>query len=140
MAIEEDTIFRKYKRSYSDIDTGLSRNPITGDVLSVKDENSVKQAVRNLLSTKFGERLMDPEIGSGIYESLFEPLDAFSAEKLREDIINTIRKYESRIVVQNCVVYAESEDSSEINIDLTYIIVGENVEQTSQIILQRPGS
>lgn len=135
-----DNLFRNRAREYKDFDTSLSKNPITHDVMAVRNENAVKQSVRNLISTRFGERLMAPEIGSAVYDSLFEPLDPFSAEQLRSDILNTISNYEPRVVVQDCTVSSESSYSDEINIELTYIIVGENLEVTSQIILQRPGS
>lgn len=138
MAIEE--IFRDRRRQYKDFDTALSKNPITHDVLTVSNENAVKQSVRNLISTRFGERLMQPEIGSGVFDALFEPLDPFSAEQLRSDILNTISNYEPRVNVLDCIVSTESAYSDEINIELIYIIVGENIEVTSQIILQRPGS
>lgn len=135
-----DNLFRNRRRQYKDFDTSLSKNPITHDVLAVSNENAVKQSVRNLISTRFGERLMAPEIGSGVFDALFEPLDPFSAETLRNDILNTIKNYEPRVVVQDCIVSSESSYSDEINIELIYIIVGENLEVNSQIILQRPGS
>jgi phage baseplate assembly protein W len=131
--------FQTFLRSFSDLNVGFKRNPITKDLLVQKNEQAVTQSVQNLLNTRFGEKLMDPEVGSKIYEILFEPLDEFSASELQQTIINTINNYEPRVEIINCVVTAENSDSSEVLVDLEYRIVGDTVTINSTFILQRPG-
>ena len=46
--------------SYSDVEIGFSRNPKTGDLLTVTNSVSVRQSIRNLINTAFGERLFQP--------------------------------------------------------------------------------
>jgi phage baseplate assembly protein W len=131
--------FQKFSRSFKDLNVGFKNNPITKDLLVQKNEQAVSQSIENLLNTRFGEKLMDPEVGSKIYEILFEPLDEFSASELRENIINTINNYEPRVDVINCVVSAEDSDASEVMVDLEYRIVGDTITINSTFILQRPG-
>jgi phage baseplate assembly protein W len=133
-------LFKDYYRQFTDVNTGFRINPITKDVLQLKNETAVTQSIKNLIQTKFGEKLMDPEVGSRVYETLFEPLDAFSASKLAETIINTINNFEPRVVVNDCVVSAEDTDSYEVAVDIDYTIVGENVSIQSRFILERPGA
>lgn len=135
-----EELFKDYYRKFNDVNTGFTLNPITKDVLSVKNEAAVTQSIKNLIQTKFGEKLMDPEVGSRIYEILFEPLDEFSAQQLVENIINTIRNFEPRVTVNDCVVSAMSTDSNEIMVELDYTIVGENLSIQSRFILERPGA
>ena len=45
---------------HSDVDFSFNRNPKTGDALLVTNLNAVKQSIRNLLNTSFGERLFQP--------------------------------------------------------------------------------
>ena len=47
-------------------------NPNNRDFGAVKNENAIKQAVRNLLLTAFGERPYQPDIGSRVKGLLFE--------------------------------------------------------------------
>jgi phage baseplate assembly protein W len=131
--------FQSFLRSFTDLNIGFKRNPITKDLLVQKNEQAVTQSIQNLLNTRFGEKLMDPEVGSRIYEILFEPLDEFSASQLQETIINTIRNYEPRVDVISCIVSAEDSDSSEVMVDLEYRIVGDTITINSTFILQRPG-
>lgn len=131
--------FQKFSRSFKDLNIGFKRNPITKDLLVQKNEQAVSQSIENLLNTRFGEKLMDPEVGSRIYEILFEPLDEFSAVDLQETIINTINNYEPRVDIIDCVVSAENSDASEVMVDLEYRIVGDTITINSTFILQRPG-
>jgi phage baseplate assembly protein W len=49
---------------YKDLDFSFSAHPETGDVLKKIDNNAIKQSIRALVSTAFGERLFDPELGA----------------------------------------------------------------------------
>lgn len=131
--------FQRFVREFKDLNIGFKKNPITKDLLVRKNEQAVTQSIQNLLQTRFGEKLMDPEVGSKVYEILFEPLDGFSASQLQETIINTIRNYEPRVEIIDCIVSAEDSDSSEVRVDIEYRIVGDTITINSTFILQRPG-
>lgn len=64
--------FQKFLREFKDLNIGFKKNPITKDLLVQKNEQAVSQSIQNLLQTRFGEKLMDPEVGSKVYEILFE--------------------------------------------------------------------
>ncbi len=90
--------------------------------------------------TKFGEKLMDPSIGSDVYNMLFEPLDAFSALDLKDRILNTIRNFEPRVDVLDVLVTATEDDDSAIVVTLTYRIIGEPQIINNKFLLERPVS
>ena len=52
-----------YTKSFSDLDIDFTANPVTGDVVKVKDANSVKRGIKNILLTENTERLFQPQIG-----------------------------------------------------------------------------
>ena len=63
-----------YPKGYRDIDLDFIANPVTGDIATVADTNSVKRGISNILMTENRERLFNPELGSGIKNLLFEPM------------------------------------------------------------------
>ena len=69
-------------RSFKDIGVNFSRNANTKDVAIVKNDNAIKQAVKNLILTVPGEKPFQPNVGSRISELLFEPLDPFTADSI----------------------------------------------------------
>ena len=60
-----------YTKSFSDLDIDFTANPVTGDVVKVKDANSVKRGIKNILLTENTERLFQPQIGSGLKNLLY---------------------------------------------------------------------
>ena len=108
-------------------------NPNTDDFGTVTNENAIKQSVRNLIMTQFGERPFQMDIGSRVTGLLFEPFDVFSAEDLKDEIRNTIERLEPRVeVVTVDVILSESEDA--LDVSLEYRIVGEDLVQTIEFL------
>jgi phage baseplate assembly protein W len=137
---EIDGLFSRRSRSFTDLGVSFNRNPITDDLVTVKDEAAVTQAIKNLILTKFGEKLMNPSIGSDVYNMLFEPLDAFSGMELRDKILNTITNFEPRVDVLDMTVSAVEDTDDLISVQMTYRIIGEPKIIQSQFILERPSS
>jgi len=128
-----------YIKSYRDINIDFRNHPVTKDIFAVKNELSIAQSLRNLVQTRFGERLMQPKIGSKVYEILFEPLDVFSGIELQSRILDTINNFEPRVeVLEVQVGIIEEEDSAVVNV--TYRIIGEPEVVTNQFILERPAN
>ena len=59
-------------KQYKDIDLCFRRNPVTGDIAVKENENAIKQALKNLMLTRPGERPFSPNVGSTIQDLLFE--------------------------------------------------------------------
>lgn len=128
-----------YIKSYRDINIDFRNHPVTKDIFAVKNQLSIAQSLRNLVQTRFGERLMQPKIGSKVYDILFEPLDVFSGIELQSRILDTINNFEPRVeVLEVQVGIIEEEDSAVVNV--TYRIIGEPEVVTNQFILERPAN
>ena len=127
----------KKSRSFKDIGVSFSKNSFTDDLAIVKNENSIKQSVKNLILTQMGEKPFQPTKGCRVNALLFEPLDPFTADALKEEVLNTIRQYEPRVKISDCTVTPIIE-SNKINISITYRVVGLPIVETIAFILQRP--
>jgi phage baseplate assembly protein W len=64
-----------------------------------------------LLLTNPGERVMMPQYGTPLRTLLFDPNDSFLADKARQMIVNSIKTFEPRIVVDAIDVFNGAEDS-----------------------------
>ena len=83
-------------RLYKDLALSFEKNANTKDVLQKKDVDAVKQSVRNLILTNHYERPFHPEIGSGVSNLLFEPLDPITANALTRTKGEVIANFEPR--------------------------------------------
>lgn len=127
----------KISRSFKDISFNFGMNPITKDVVVLKNEEAIKQSVKNLVLTKLGERLFNPNIGTDTTSYLFELNSTFSAGSLIEEIENVLTTYEPRITLKNITVDVE-DDLNEFSVIIEYFIVGlPPIVQTVDFILVR---
>ena len=122
-------------RLYKDIALSFERNAATKDVIVKKDVDAVKQSVRNLILTNHYERPFQPEIGSGISNLLFEPLDPITANLLTRVIGEVVINFEPR--AQLISVDAQPDyngNSYEVTINFRVINVpGELVSLTTML-------
>ena len=123
-------------RGFKDLAVSFTANPSTGDFGIVKNENAIKQAVRNLVLTDLGERPFQPTVGSRIKGLLFEPWDVFSADSIKSEIRNCLGRLEPRIEVTK-ISLRDDSDINAIAVELDYTIVGEQIVQTIEFLLEK---
>ena len=127
----------KTSRSFKDFSVNFARNPFTDDLSVVNNDNSIKQAVKNIILTSPGEKPFQPLVGSCVNRLLFEPLDAFTADAIAEEIRTTINQYEPRVALTRVDVTPIYENNK-LNVSLEYKIVGLPIVETIEFVLQRP--
>tara|TARA_B100000085_G_scaffold283232_1_gene313409 strand:- start:3895 stop:4245 length:351 start_codon:yes stop_codon:yes gene_type:complete len=115
----------------------MARNANTKDVAVVKNDNAIKQAVRNLILTTPGEKPFQPLVGSNISQLLFEPLDDFTEDAIRQEIINTINRFEPRVRLETVEVIGNFSRNT-FDVAVEYRIVGIPIVETIEFVLQRP--
>jgi phage baseplate assembly protein W len=96
---------------YSDFYKDLTVNPISNDIALKKDEDSIKEALKNLILTDRGERLMQPNIGSDVRASLFENVSAVTLKILEERVRDVINNFEPRVSVIDVDVTSLYDDN-----------------------------
>lgn len=110
------------RRSYKDISLTFAKNPVTGDVVTLTDEDAVKRSLRLILGTRTGEAPFFPDFGSRITSLLFEPISPLTEALLRSEILDTIAAYESRVNVRRLTITPTSDELG-YNITLEFNMV-----------------
>ena len=127
----------KVSRVFKDISFNFTKHPVTHDVVILKNEEAIKQSVKNLVLTKIGERLFKPFLGTNTTSYLFELNSTISENTLIEEIELVLQTYEPRIRLQRISTNI-TEDSNEFDVVIDYSIVGiPNIIQTLDFILVR---
>ncbi len=86
-------------KKYIDIDMNFGKNPFTKDVMLKKGDASIKQSVKNLVLSRVGERPFQPNIGTQVYNILFDNIMPQTAITLQSTIENVINTFEPRVVL-----------------------------------------
>ena len=121
---------------YTDLDAEMLLNPKTNDLISVTDSKSIRRSVLNLLSTAYGERLFQPNIGCSIRSLLFEPIDPVTTLELRDRIIRTLRNHEPRIGSLRVDVASNPDDNSYV-IDVEFGVRATGEKDKVKTVLER---
>ena len=124
---------------FSDLDTQFTQNPISDDVVSIKNFESIKRSVRNIISTNKGERPFKPDFGSNVRALLFEPDSDLLRIALEDEIRMQLRNFEPRIEVINVIVSNTSEqiDSYELNVVIEFSPINSQQLVKLNVVLER---
>lgn len=121
---------------YSDFKKDLELNLLTDDLAVTRDEDAVKEAMRNLMMTDRGERLMQPNLGAGLKELLFENLTPATLELIRDRVKSTLEIYEPRADIID-VTAAGSLDENEVYVNVLFYINNREQPISLSVILER---
>ena len=113
----------RVSKSFKDISLSFQVNPLTYDLIDLKNETAIARSLRNLVFTLPGERFFNQNLGSKVSQSLFENIDDVSASILQDEIKNTIENYEPRVELIGVDVNPNYDDY-EFNVTIRYYIVG----------------
>ena len=124
---------------FSDLDTTFTQNPVNDDVVSLKNFESIKRSVRNIISTNKGERPFNPDFGSNVRALLFEPDSDLLRVALQDEIETQLLNFEPRIDILSVVVGNTSEeiDSHELNVIIEFTPINSQPTVTLNVILER---
>ena len=111
-------------KTFKDLSITSDKNPVTSDLLVTKNDAAIKRAVTNLILTKRGERLFNPNIGCGVTNLLFEALDFITAGLIQDQIRYTIGAFEPRVILKNVDVEV-GLDNNGFDVFIEYTIIGQ---------------
>ena len=114
---------QRISKSFKDISMSFQFNPLTYDLIAIKNQTAIARSLRNLVLTAPGERFFNEELGSRVNKLLFENLDDITASSIKDEIENTIKNYEPRVKLLKTTV-SPNPDSYEFDVIITYEIVG----------------
>jgi len=125
-----------YSKGYRDLDFDFISNPVTGDVATVGDINSVKRGISDVLLTENRERLFNPELGSGVKNLLFEPMTDLTIERLENEITAAITAWEDRAQLLEIGIKSEPE-YNRYRVAVIFRLVNQIEDQTLELFLTR---
>ena len=126
----------RVKQEFKDISMSFQTNPLNDDLIALKNASAIARSIRNIVFTQPGEKFFNPNFGSRVSESLFDNVDNTSADVIRDQIRSSIRNFEPRVNLLRVVV-APNFDENEMNVKITYEIIGIDVppQQLSFVLL-----
>jgi len=116
----------RVSKGFKDISASFQVNPLTYDLIAIKNETAIARSVRNLVLTNQGERFFNPILGSKVSRLLFENVDEITASAIQEEITTTINNFEPRVNLLSVDV-SPDYDNGEFNVTVRYEIVGIDV-------------
>ena len=105
---------------------------------SFRTFDQVRSNLKNLLLTKKGERILQPEFGSGLHDLLFNPL----TDKFEEDLENTINdavaKWLPYVIVEdiNIDISKEMTDNNQAKVSLKFRQEGDQTLDTLTFLVE----
>ena len=114
---------QRVSKKFKDLSMSFKFNPLSGDLITLKNENAIARAVRNIVSTTPGEKFFDPDFGSSVSEILFENVDDITAVSIEDEIKSSLKNYEPRVELINVTV-DPNFDENQFDVRITYRIGG----------------
>jgi phage baseplate assembly protein W len=127
----------RVSQGFKDISMTFQSNPLTSDIIALKNENAIARSIRNIVFTIPGEKFFNESFGSNINRSLFDNIDELSALIIKDQITESIENFEPRVDTVK-VVTSPDFDNNSFDVVLTYEIVGADIPpQELQFVLQQ---
>lgn len=117
---------------YSDFLVNFNKNPITGILARVTNEEDVANAMKLLVLTRLYERPYQPDVGSKANAILFDLIDETSASQLEFTVSECIKNHEPRATLHGVEVSADPENNGyQVNIFFSLINIPDRKFSTS---------
>jgi hypothetical protein len=99
-----------------------------GRVVLSEFEEDIREAVRIILLTAKGERVMRPEFGTGLHNFVFETMSVTNIGTIQAAIQNGLIEWEPRIEVLAVSVEADPGEVGKLLINIDYEVRATNTQ------------
>ena len=129
----------RVNNGFKDLSMSFQANPLTKDLIALKNENAIARSLKNIVFTLPGEKFFNPEFGSRITASLFENINDVTASIIVDEIISSIERFEPRVeLLQPDGVRAfPNYDNNTFDVIIGYTIIGtDGPAQQLELVLE----
>ena len=98
----------------------------TGRIALSEYENDIREALRIILMTSKGERVMRPDFGAGLHDFVFESMSATTIGRVQTAVTDALIKWEPRVQVVTVNVEPEQGEVGKLLIDIEYRVRATN--------------
>jgi uncharacterized protein len=102
-------------------------------------EDSLRQSIQIILSTRPGEQLMQPDFGGGLATFLHEPNTLITQRRIRDRIYESLTQWESRLLLQRVDVQTVPDQPSHLRVEIVYQIKRTGALQQMGLTMQLEG-
>ncbi len=126
----------RVSQGFKDLSMSFKSNPLSNDLIALKNESAIARSVRNIVFTLPGEKFFNENFGSRISKLLFENVDDLTAASIKDEIERSIRNNEPRVRLRSVRTNPNFENN-EFDVTITYDIIGADVPaQQLEFVLQ----
>jgi len=126
----------RVSQGFRDVSMSFKSNPLTDDLIALKNENAIARSVRNIVFTLPGEKFFNENFGSRISKLLFENMDDLTAASIKDEIERSIRNNEPRVRLRSVKTLPNFENN-QFDVTIIYDIIGADVPaQQLEFVLQ----
>jgi phage baseplate assembly protein W len=126
----------RISQGFKDISMSFQTNPLTKDLIAMKNENAIARSVKNIVFTNPGEKFFNPRFGSRITGLIFENADDLTAIEIQTQITESINRYEPRVRLRSVNAVADL-DNNAFDVVIVYDIIGADLPtQQLEFVLQ----
>jgi len=104
----------------------VSVDATTGKFLLSEGEDDIAEAIRIILMTSRGERVMRPDFGCGLKDYVFGTMDDTSLRLMESDIREAIMIWEPRVTQVTVNATADSAQSGRLLLHISYVVRSTN--------------
>lgn len=128
--------FIKQISTFSDVNLSFLLHPLSKDITKKTDIDAIKFSIKNLLLTRNFEKPFHPEIGTPIYDLLFNNASPILSVVIEKAIIQMIDNYEPRAKIISASVNINN-DYNEARITIVFTPININQTVTFDVVIER---
>ena len=126
----------RVSQGFRDVSMSFKVNPLTNDLIALKNENAIARSIRNIVFTLPGEKFFNEDFGSRISKSLFDNVDDLTASNIKDEIRRSIENNEPRVRLRS-VQTSPNFENNQFDVTIVYDIIGADVPaQQLEFVLQ----
>ena len=127
---------QRVSQGFKDISMSFGSNPLTDDLIALKNANAISRSVRNIVMTLPGEKPFNPNFGSRVSSLLFENMDVITSGLILDEIKTSINNYEPRVELLDVLVTDEF-DKNRLRVVIQFRIISIGQQEQVDFYLER---
>ncbi len=104
----------------------IAADKATGRIRMAEYEEDIGQAIRVILATRKGERVMRPNFGGGLHEFLFEGDSYTTRARIKRAAEEALTLWEPRVTDVEVTVHFPAGSSGGFSLDVAYVVRSTN--------------
>jgi phage baseplate assembly protein W len=98
----------------------------TGQIMMSDSEGDIAEAIRLIIGTNRGERVMRPDFGSNVHNFLFGLTDSTTLSLLESNVKDAIRNWEARVKDIEVEAVLDKAENGKLLINVKYVVRSTN--------------